>query len=113
MVYPMDQNESGIEGSRPEYEVYRLEWLGIGITIRHCRAWFQSDADDFVTQHVEVISDGRVGLPITGTGYRSHFLNGDDALAGFDNDPVTFVLAWLDEAARSPEWQAGRQLSLF
>jgi len=70
-----------------------------------------------VTQHIEIRSDGKVALPVTETGYRSHFMNGADALAEFDDDPMKFTLSWLDEAAKSKEWldyvEASRQYSLF
>jgi len=109
--------ETPIEGERIDYQSYRAEWQGIGLEIRHCPRWFGSERDDFLTQHIEIRSDGRVVLPITETGYRSHFLNGAEALAEFDHDPVAFVLWWLDDAAQSKEWQAqveaSRQGSLF
>ncbi|RUS60939.1 hypothetical protein EGN72_07125 [Pseudorhodobacter sp. E13] len=73
--------------------------------------------DDFVTQHIEVRSLDKRILPITETGYRSHFMNGAEALVEFENDPVAFILWWLDEAAKAPEWRAkqnaDRQLSFF
>ena len=61
--------------------------------------------DDFITQHIEIRSQDKRLLPITETGYRSHFMNGAEALAEFDNDPVAFVLWWLDEAAKDPSWK--------
>ncbi len=100
-----------------EYATYEATWAGIDLEIRHCPNWFSMPEDGFVTQHIEIRSAGKVPLPITGTGYRSHFMNGEQALAEFDNDPVAFVLCWLDEAAKSKEWQdqvdAARQFSLF
>jgi phage head maturation protease len=73
--------------------------------------------DDFVTQHIEVRSQEKRILPITETGYRSHFMNGAEALAEFENDPVAFVMWWLDEAAQDPTWkrkeEEDRQGSLF
>jgi hypothetical protein len=71
----------------------------------------------FVTQHIEIRNEGKRMLPITETGYRSHFMNGAEALAAFNYDPVEFVLYWLDEAAKDPAWkrreEADRQGSLF
>jgi len=57
----------------------------------------------------------RAVLPVTETGYRSHFVPREEveALGG----PVAYARAWLDHAARSPAWAAhmaaSRQLSLF
>ena len=102
---------------RAEYLVYAATWEGILLEIRHCPCWFSMPDDDFVTQHIEIRSQDKRLLPITETGYRSHFMNGDEALAEFDNDPVAFVLWWLDEAAKDPLWKRkeedDRQGSLF
>ena len=102
---------------RAEYDCFRASWRGIKLEIRHCPCWFSMPEDDFVTQHIEVRSQGKRLLPITDTGYRSHFMNGLEALIEFDNDPVAFVLWWLDEAAKDPSWQRkaedDRQGSLF
>ncbi len=44
-------------------------------------------------------------------------MNGAEALAAFNYEPVEFVLHWLDEAAKDPAWkgreEADRQGSLF
>jgi uncharacterized membrane-anchored protein len=51
---------------------------------------------------VRVIEPERAPLPITDTGYRSHFL-----LAGIVEEaggPAAYVRCWLDEAARHPRW---------
>jgi len=102
---------------RCEYLTYAATWQGITLQIRHCPCWFSMPDDDFVTQHIEVRSQDKRILPITETGYRSHFMNGAEALTEFENDPVAFVLWWLDETAKAPEWrakqEADRQLSFF
>ncbi len=116
-AYTVELMEQAADRDRAEYETYCVTWCGIDLEIRHCPSWFSSERDEFVTQHIEVRSAGNVPLPITGTGYRSHFMNGEDALAEFDGDPVAFVVWWLDEAAKSAEWkrtvEEARQLSLF
>ncbi|WP_323772155.1 hypothetical protein [Antarctobacter sp.] len=102
---------------RAEYEIYQMTWRDIAVEIRHCPSWFSVPEDGFVTQHIEIRSAEKRLLPITETGYRSHFLNGADALAEFDHDPVAFVFWWLDEAAKDPSWtrmeEDDRQGSLF
>ena len=114
IVAPMEQAS---ERNRAEYETYCVSWQGIALEIRHCPSWFSMPGDGFVTQHIEIRSAGKAPLPVTTTGYRSHFINGETALAEFGDDPVAIVLWWLDEAAKSKEWQdqvdAARQYSLF
>lgn len=99
-----------------EYQTYQAQWQGIGLEIRHCPRWLCSSGE-LITQHVEVRSVDKVPLPITNTGYRSHFMHGAEALAEFDDDPVAFIVWLLDEAAKSKEWQqrveADRQFELF
>ena len=65
---------------------------------------------------MEEISRGRSErLPVTETGYRSHFIHPDE-LALWDR-PEAFVLEWLNDAACHPDWQdyrqQSRQLTLF
>ncbi len=93
------------------YAVSRVEWRGIGLEIRNCPTW--SKAADI--DHIEVVSDARMPLPITGTGYKSHFLS-PEQIAEIGT-PVDYVMAWLDHAAQSETWKRreadARQLSLF
>ena len=99
-----------------EYQTYETEWQGIALTIRHCPRWLATYGE-FVTQHIEVSSRMCEPLPITETGYRSQFFNNVEVLEAFGNDPIAYVLAWLDEAAKSKKWlaevEAARQYSLF
>ncbi|MBV1864925.1 MAG: hypothetical protein KUG74_10870 [Rhodobacteraceae bacterium] len=104
------------ETEATEYQTYQSDWLGIKLEIRHCPSWLSSHGE-MTTQHIEIRSEGKVALPITETGYRSHFMNGAEALAQFNYDPVEFVLWWLEDAAKDPKWkrheEAARQYSLF
>lgn len=54
-------------------------------------------------------------LPMTETGYRSHFLPAAAVVEA--SAPVAYVRAWLDHEARSPAWRqradAARQMTLF
>ena len=94
------------------YQTSRASWRGIDLTIRHCPAWLHIHCGP--VHHLEIASDGRVPLPITRTGYRSHFLTGSQALAAYGDDPVAYVLAWLEAAANEPGSEAdARQLALF
>ncbi|PCI52700.1 MAG: hypothetical protein COB36_14560 [Alphaproteobacteria bacterium] len=59
--------------------------------------------------------DQGAALPITETGYRSHFT----PLGNIEpyGDAVTFVKEWLDHAGQSEDWKIlqdeARQMSLF
>ncbi|MDK3075487.1 hypothetical protein QO034_20640 [Sedimentitalea sp. JM2-8] len=96
-----------------EYETYRIDWQGIGIEVRWAAKWMNSDVHPVA--HLELVSDGRVPLPMTETGYRSHFTSREDveSMGG----AVAYAIAWLDHEAQSAEWkhhvQASKQLSLF
>lgn len=87
----------------------RVVWQGIGLTVRCTPQRFTNH------NHIEIESDDRVRLPITETGYRSHFLLAEE-WAEF-GDSVAFVVAWLNDAAKAGEWRAyeaeRQQLTLF
>ncbi len=93
-------------------QVYRFRWQGIEIEARYwpCK-WG-------VTAHLEIESMAleRAPLPITNTGYRSHF-HAPGTVEAAGGDVVAQVIAWLDREAASPEWRAqvdaSGQLSLF
>jgi hypothetical protein len=68
--------------------------------------------------HLQVFSKNRVPLPITETGYRSHFVPAK-RIEGFAS-PIDFVRAWLTELEQGKKWQAHlknvrkqSQMSLF
>ena len=69
------------------------------------------------TAHLEIesIAPERAHLPITETGYRSHFTS-PETVAAYGG-PAAFVEMWLTEESHSPAWraqeQAARQFSLF
>jgi len=98
-------------------ETFTADWNGIGVQITWEPSWLSLDTLRYDTAHLQVesILPERVPLPITETGYRSHFTSPQTvaALGG----PVAFVIAWLDEESHTEEWrereQAARQLSLF
>jgi hypothetical protein len=95
-----------------EYQKFKTVWKGLQITIRYNPNWFVGK-DDFITQHIEVKSADRIPLPITKTGYRSIFLNGKQALDEFDNDPIMYVMTWMEAAAKEKQWLDQQQMSLF
>jgi hypothetical protein len=93
-------------------QTYRFGWHGIEVEVIYTPLKWG------VIAHLEVrsITPERAPLPITETGYRSHFhpCGTVEALGG---DVVTQVTAWLDEEAAKPDWlahvTASRQGELF
>jgi hypothetical protein len=96
------------------HESYRIDWEGFALSVHWCPVWLGESAG-YAIAHLEIIADGRTFLPVTPTGYRSHFVQREEveALGG----PVAYARAWLDHAAKSPAWKeqssASRQLSLL
>ena len=86
-----------------------LLWQDIRIIIVHKPEFFTG------TDHLEITSEGSVPLPITETGYRSHFMP-SDTLENH-SDALAFVSKWLDEASKLKQWQKhlaeSGQMSLF
>ena len=97
-------------------ETHRITWRGIVIEIRYEAQWLGDDGP-FATAHLEIeaIDPDRSPLPMTETGYRSHFTQASAiAEAG---GPVAFVEAWLaaDAGKRggTEKEDAARQMTLF
>ena len=89
-------------------EALEIQWQGIAVTVHIERNWLNSGFD-----HIEVKANQ--SLPITNTGYRSHFMTPAE-LDQWDSMEA-FVRDWLDDAALARQWQdylaAQRQLRLF
>jgi hypothetical protein len=107
-----------LEESRA-FEVADIVWQGISLTVSYEADYLSSAARGlhFTISHLELRVTAPVGapLPVTETGYRSHFLPpGTIEEAG---GPSAFIQAWLNEASRSVAWQRThgrwRQLKLF
>lgn len=96
----------------PQTQTHRFHWRGIEIEVSYWPIKWGA------TAHLEIrsIAPERAPLPITKTGYLSHFhtIGTVEARGG---DVVAQVGAWLDEEAEAPEWraylEASRQTSLF
>jgi len=93
-------------------QIHRFTWQGIVIEARYWpRKWG-------VSAHLEIesIAPERAPLPITETGYRSHF-HPCGTIEAKGGDVVAQVAAWLNEAAKDAGWQAhveaSRQGELF
>ena len=86
-----------------------LIWNGIKIMIKH----EPNRCGDF--DHIELQSENLVPLPLTRTGYFSHFCY-ETQIEPYGS-ALAFMQAWMDHEAMKPEWrafeQASKQLSLF
>ncbi|MEJ1967452.1 MAG: hypothetical protein WDN03_02260 [Rhizomicrobium sp.] len=91
----------------------KLEWQGITISVSYQRGY--ASMRDLTHLSIQIVEPSTSTLPITGTGYRSHFLS--EAKVVEWGGPLGYIRAWLDAEAATPKWQAQqaarRQLSLF
>ncbi len=87
-------------------------WEHVRYRVRHTPDYIIKGTD-----HVEVvvISPKKEPLPITETGYLSHFVT-DGSCPGID-DAISFVTTWIEREAKTKRWQKldqkRRQLDLF
>jgi hypothetical protein len=101
---------------KTDYEREEIIWDGVTIEIGWAPEYF-SIGNGKTMGHLEVrsIAPEREPLPITETGYRSHWIAPEelDELGG----PLNFVEVWIDHEAQSQGWiecKAKRaQLKLF
>ena len=97
------------------YCIDRLTWRGIGITVEYCPRWLGASAG-IQTAHLQVRSDNETPLPITETGYRSHFFGPVDPELSLTEVEQMFR-EWLEAEAAKPAWQEhcrqSAQLNLF
>ena len=93
---------------REDYETFTLVWSEREIEVSVRADWLNTGH-----WHIELRCAER--LPVTETGYRSHFVQ-DGAFSDHD-DVRTYVLDWLETAARDPNWtryvEDRKQLKLF
>ena len=69
------------------------------IRITQAREYLSSGSDHL---EIESIKPKRTPLPITETGYRSHFMPPLDLINA--GGPVTFVTAWIEQEAKGKAW---------
>lgn len=90
------------------YSVTRKFWRGIEIEIR----WDPSSItyeDERTVGHLEIeaISPPRAKLPVSETGYRSHFLDAKTVTAA--GGPAAFVESWFDQLDAPKCWHKARR----
>lgn len=87
-----------------------LHWEGRLIRLSYVPRW------SGVIDHIEIRSDDGGPLPISETGYRSHFFGPVEPSLSMA-EVERMVLGWLDHDAKGAAWQTwlstSRQLSLF
>lgn len=95
------------------YQSNKITWEGIAIEIRWNPTHYRGD--DCEIAHLELHTEPRQRLPMTETGYRSHFVHREQVES--HGGPVPYVEAWLAHDARSREWkryvEQSKQMSLF
>lgn len=85
-------------------EQHNITWRNIDIAITFTPEKFG------MVEHIELHTTNKEKLPVTETGYRSHFIPmGTTAAHG---GAVAFVTAWLDHEAARSGW-SNDQMSLF
>ena len=84
-----------------ETQTYRFTWQGIEIEAVYIPLKWG------VIAHLGIrsISPDRAPLPITNTGYLSHF-HQPGIVEAQGGDVVAQVTAWLDKESANPEWRA-------
>ena len=85
-------------------EQHTIVWRGVRIEMT-----FTPEAFGMV-DHIELRTEGKAPLPVTETGYRSHFTHKGTVTEY--GGAVALVTAWLDHEAERIGWR-GAQLSLF
>ncbi len=96
-----------------------FDWQGITVAVSYEPDWLGMSAEfpDMAHAHLEIeaVAPERAPLPVTDTGYRSHFL--PHSTVEQAGGPVAYARAWLDHAAKAPAWrkrqEESRQLCLF
>ncbi len=96
---------------KTQIKEHNIDWQGISILITHAhKAWG-------VIEHLEIktIDPPKAPLPITDTGYLSHYL--DESYLQEYGGAVAYILAWLDHESKKSAWKSkqetARQYSLF
>lgn len=86
-------------------EQHSIIWRGIDIEITFTPEKFG------LVDHIEIRTEDRRPLPVTETGYRSHFVA--TGAVTEQGGVVVFVTAWLEHEAARTRWSSAQQLSLF
>lgn len=90
-------------------EIFRTVWNGVTIEIRWEPRWLNLSNQCCDPAHLEIecIDPMRAPLPITETGYRSHFTSPEMIAAC--GGPIAYVEAWLETESQTPDWRKSEQ----
>ncbi|MGO9547292.1 MAG: hypothetical protein ACLPPF_21180 [Rhodomicrobium sp.] len=94
-----------IGGNSPHKSRHEIDWVNpvtgktVRIRITHARDYLFAGSDHL---QIESINPEKAPLPITDTGYLSHFIS-PLALVNAGG-PVTFVTAWIERETRGKAW---------
>lgn len=92
-------------------------WQGLAIEALYTPSYSEAyrSAYGYAIAHLQISTIGHEPLPISETGYLSHFERADNIAAA--GGTAAYVRAWLEHAAQSSAWltvqEEARQLSLF
>lgn len=98
-------NTAAIGGNAPRKTRYEIAWTNplthetVTICITHSRDYLSSGSDHL---EVESIRPKKAPLPITETGYRSHFIPPLELMN--EGGAVIFVTAWIEQEAKGKAW---------
>lgn len=99
------------------YSLEIITWHNIELEIRYSPSYCAALEGDNAMAHIEVsvIHPENHPLPITETGYKSHFIHRINVEEY--GSAIAYVLAWLNHEAQTPEWkkieESSRQGELF
>lgn len=100
-----------------KYIIHHTQWQEIPLEVHFCEIWSKAVSENYGENfsHLEIHQPDKIRLPITQTGYLSHFVFA--SRVNEEGTPVDYVHKWLDEAAKSNEWKEylrnSKQLTLF
>jgi hypothetical protein len=93
--------------------VETLDWRGMLVQVSYNPNW--SGMSLIAHLEIETQEPVRAPLPMTETGYRSHFIG--QGIVEEAGGPAAYVWAWLEDAAKHKGWAIidaeARQLALF
>lgn len=90
-----------LRGADMEPQTYHFAWQGIEIEAEYTPLKWN------VIAHLVIrsVKPSGLPLPITATGYRSHF-HQPGTVEALGGDVVAQVIAWLNDEAAKPHWRA-------
>jgi hypothetical protein len=98
--------DHAIGGTAPRKTTYEIDWRNpvtaetVRIRITHARDYLVHGTDHIA---VESIKPKKAPLPISATGYLSHFIPALQLINA--GGPVRFITAWIEHEARGKNWQ--------